>query len=391
MTKGLVGNTLREGLYQTGKEFKKHYLRRKFMTMNILALQDYNIYVGEFNGQLEKLLQEKNYSRLVVLVDENTRQHCWPLLEPVIRDQDYTIIEIPSGEQHKHLDTCRSVWQTMMENRADRRSLAINLGGGVIGDMGGFCAATFKRGMDFIQMPTTLLSQVDASIGGKLGIDFMQVKNSIGVFRNPQAVFIDPRFLKTLPVRELRSGFAEIIKHSLIADLEQWEQLRQITDLNKVDWPALIVPSLRIKQRIVEEDPFEHGIRKALNFGHTIGHAVEGYALETDKPLLHGEAIAVGMIAEAHLSFQKAGLSEAGLSKIVDFIRSIYEPRPVATEIYDELLSLMTNDKKNIGKAINFSLLPQCGDVVVNQTADSDEIAKSLTYFNEVALAITNK
>lgn len=359
--------------------------------MEILALQDYNIYVGEFNGQLQKMLQDRNYSRLIILVDQNTRRYCWPLLEPVVSEWEHTLIEIQPGEQHKHLQSCQLIWQQMMEKRADRRSLTINLGGGVIGDMGGFCAATFKRGMDFIQMPTTLLSQVDASIGGKLGIDFMQVKNSIGVFRNPQAVFIDPRFLKTLPAREVRSGFAEIIKHSLIADREQWEQLRQISDLETVDWPSLIVPSLRIKQQIVEEDPFEHGIRKALNFGHTIGHAVEGYALETDEPLLHGEAIAVGMIAEAHLSYQKAGLSEAGLSQIVDFIRSIYEPRPVATEIYDELLSLMTNDKKNIGKAINFSLLPQCGDVAVNQTAQSDEIAKSLTYFNEVALAVTNK
>ncbi|MCB0631986.1 MAG: 3-dehydroquinate synthase [Saprospiraceae bacterium] len=359
--------------------------------MEILALQDYNIYVGEFNEHLKNLLRENDYSRLIVLVDQNTRRHCWPLLEPVIREREHTLIEIPAGEQHKHLQTCQLIWQHMMEARADRRSLAINLGGGVIGDMGGFCAATFKRGMDFIQMPTTLLSQVDASIGGKLGIDFMQVKNSIGVFRNPQAVFIDPRFLKTLPVRELRSGFAEIIKHSLIADREQWEQLRRITDLDTVDWPALIVPSLRIKQHIVEVDPFERGLRKALNFGHTIGHAVEGYALETDTPLLHGEAIAVGMIAEAHLSYQKAGLSESGLSLITDFIRHIYHPEALLVDTYDELLSLMTNDKKNTGKAINFSLLPDYGSVVVDQTATEAEIVSSLTYFNEAVLPLTNR
>lgn len=359
--------------------------------MEILALQDYNIYVGEFNDHLHNLLREKSYSRLIILVDQNTRRHCWPLLEPVVRHWEHSLIEIPAGEQYKHLQTCQLIWQNMMETRADRRSLVINLGGGVIGDMGGFCAATFKRGMDFIQMPTTLLSQVDASIGGKLGIDFMQVKNSIGVFRNPQAVFIDPRFLKTLPARELRSGFAEIIKHSLIADREQWEQLRRITDLHTVNWPELIVPSLRIKQHIVEVDPFEHGLRKALNFGHTIGHAVEGYALETDKPLLHGEAIAVGMIAEAHLSYQMAGLSESGLREITGFIRQIYRPSALDPDTYDELLGLMTNDKKNIGTSINFSLLPRCGEVSVNQTAGKEEIVRSLTYFNESVVSVANK
>lgn len=351
--------------------------------MEILRLQDYSIYVGAFEQQLDKWLSERAYSRILVLVDQNTKAHCWSQLKPVLKAYDHTLIEIEAGEEHKNLDTCRLIWQKMMEERADRRSLTINLGGGVIGDMGGFCASTFKRGMDFIQMPTTLLAQVDASIGGKLGIDFLQIKNSIGVFRNPQAVYIDARFLETLPSRELRSGFAEIIKHSLIADREQWEELRQISDLSQIDWPSLIVPSLHIKQRIVEVDPFEKGLRKALNFGHTIGHAVEGYALETEAPLLHGEAIAVGIIAEARLSQRQLGLDRAELETITDFIKRIYHPIALNSDTFSELLELMSNDKKNESSAINFSLLPEAGKVAVNQTASTGAIMESLKYYNE--------
>jgi 3-dehydroquinate synthase len=241
--------------------------------------------------------------------------------------------------------------------------------------------------MDFVQMPTTLLSQVDASIGGKLGVDFMQVKNSIGVFRNPQGVYIDPRFLQTLSLRELRSGFAEIIKHSLIADREQWETLCKITGLEEVDWPKLIIPSLRIKQRVVEIDPFERGLRKALNFGHTIGHAVEGYALETDTPLLHGEAIAVGMIAESYLSHQQLGLDQKELETITHFIRHIYQPVALNPDTFPELLALMSNDKKNESQAINFSLLPKPGSVEVNRIGSPEEIIRSLEYFNSAMLS----
>lgn len=359
----------------------------KFNFMEILPLQDYNIYVGSFEGHLSEWLKEKDYSRILVIVDQNTKAHCWPLLEPVIAGLDLTLIEIPAGEAHKNLDTCQLIWKSMMEARADRRSLTVNLGGGVIGDMGGFCASTFKRGMDFLQMPTTLLSQVDASIGGKLGIDFLQVKNSIGLFRNPQAVYIDPRFLQTLPIRELRSGFAEIIKHSLIADRQQWDQLRRISDLSRVDWQSLILPSLQIKQRIVEIDPYERGLRKALNFGHTIGHAVEGYALETDSPLLHGEAIAVGMIAEAYLSKDQVGLTDGELNTIANFIRQIYRPQALDTDTFPDLLRLMANDKKNESREINFSLLPEAGRVAVNQTCTAEEILASLDFFNRSVLA----
>jgi 3-dehydroquinate synthase len=298
--------------------------------------------------------------------------------------QNFETIRIPAGEQHKNIRTCESIWSQMMNLNLSRRALCINLGGGVIGDMGGFCASTFKRGMDFIQIPTTLLAQVDASIGGKLGIDFRQVKNSIGVFRNPQMVVVNPIFLNTLPASEIRSGFAEIIKHSLIMDAEEWSRVKEITNLEAVDWPDFIVPSLNIKQSVVEQDPFEKGLRKALNFGHTIGHAIEGYALETDHPLLHGEAIAIGMVCEGYLSHINGLLGERELMVVVDFIKNTYDYWPIPIEVADELIALMKNDKKNRGAEINCSYLKEIGRVAVDQTADTDQIIQSFHFYNEM-------
>lgn len=353
--------------------------------METISLQDYNIYVSEDWVNLKQLLANGNYSSITVIVDEHTHEHCWPLVRDVLDREVVQIIEIPSGEQHKNIETCQHIWSSMMKANIGRRGVVINLGGGVIGDMGGFCAGTFKRGIDFIQIPTTLLSQVDASIGGKLGIDFQQIKNSIGLFRNPIAVFINPIFFKTLPERELRSGFAEVIKHSLIADTAQWEQLSAIESLAEVDWPSLIIPSLKIKQRIVEKDPHEKGIRKALNFGHTVGHAIEGVALETDFPLLHGEAIAVGMICEAYLSTVRLGLPKSALSAITGFILKLYGHNRLVTSDFETYIELMRNDKKNENAEINFSLISNIGEVAVNQTCSLDTIIKSLNYYNEQA------
>lgn len=351
--------------------------------MQSIDLQDYKIHIGDFRKPLFQLLEERQYTKIVLIVDENTREYCLPAVLEIVQKFPYIIIEISSGELHKNIQTCTQIWTEMMQNNADRRSLTVNLGGGVIGDMGGFCACTFKRGMDFLQIPTTLLSQVDASIGGKLGIDFNHVKNSVGVFSNPQTVLIDPSFLKTLSDREVRSGFAEIIKHALIADRGQWFNLLTIKDLTQVDWSEILVPSLKVKQRIVEEDPFEHGIRKALNFGHTAGHAVESVLLERENPLLHGEAIAVGMIAEAYLSAQKSTLTTEDLQSITDFLIRIYEPQLLDRKDYPEFIRLMQKDKKNEGAEINFTLLPEIGDCRINQTATPDEIEASLDYFNE--------
>ncbi len=349
--------------------------------MQHLSLQDYTIYIGNDWKALNDFVQQQNYASIFVLVDENTHKACLPLLKANLKTS-FQEIQIPAGEIHKNISSCTTIWTSLMEQKASRNALFINLGGGVIGDMGGFCASTFKRGMDFIQIPTTLLSQVDASIGGKLGIDFQQIKNSIGLFKNPKGVWINPDFLKTLPYSELRSGYAEIIKHSLIADKEQWDKLSQVSDLTSFNnWADLIVPSLKIKQSIVEQDPFEKGIRKALNFGHTIGHAVEGWALETDHPLLHGEAIAIGMICESYLSHKILGLSREELDQISNYMLHIYGNYTIPFSIVDELVDLMRNDKKNIGAAINFTLLDQIGNCQINQTADRNLIKESLQFY----------
>lgn len=272
----------------------------------------------------------------------------------------------------------------MLDFSADRKAIVLNLGGGVIGDMGGFCGSTFKRGMDFVQIPTTLLSQVDASVGGKLGIDFQGVKNAIGVFNDPKAVFIDPFFLQTLSLRERKSGFAEIIKHALIADAPQFDELLKINDLEQADWQKIIPQSLKIKQNIVQQDPFEKNVRKALNFGHTIGHAVESFFLETNEPLLHGEAIAIGMICEAFLSNKKNKLSEKDLQIITDFMLKIYGKINIPSDAFAFLIKIMQQDKKNESDAINFTFLKDLGQFEINHSASEKEILESIDFYNQL-------
>lgn len=352
--------------------------------METIKLADYNIHVGDIWDAFNTFLKEKAYQKIIVIVDDNTALHCLPILNNQTQRNDFHIIQIPAGEIHKNIATCRIIWQQMMDLEADRNALTINLGGGVIGDMGGFCASTFKRGMDFVQMPTTLLSQVDASIGGKLGIDFMQIKNSIGLFNNPKAIFIDPIFLKTLSPREIRSGFAEIVKHSLIADQEQWYELQQIDNFEQVNWAQLLIPSLLIKKKIVEIDPFEKDLRKALNFGHTIGHAIEGLTLKTDQRLLHGEAIAIGMICETYLSQRRLNLPLKDAEQISEFILRVYGKPTITSSDYSNFIELMKNDKKNEGKQINFSLISAPGKVQVNLTCTEAEIIESLDYYQKM-------
>lgn len=361
--------------------------------MEILQLADYNIYIGAVAESLAQFLEGKNYSRYLVLCDENTEKHCLPILEQSFPQLDFLTIKIPAGEVYKNIDTCQSIWRQLMVAGVDRKALLLNLGGGVIGDMGGFCASTFKRGIDFVQIPTTLLSQVDASIGGKLGIDFASVKNSIGLFCNPKAVLIDVQFLKTLSRRELRSGLAEMIKHSLIADAGQWEEIRKLgvgsqnSELRYYEdekfLNIFIARSLKIKQSIVEQDPFEKGIRKALNFGHTIGHAVESLFLETENPLLHGEAIAIGMICESWLSHKTLGLSEADLQQITTFLTQLYGHIRIPEKDFGGLLDLMQNDKKNEQDRINFSLIHPVGNGVINQYVGTEEIFQSIQFYND--------
>ncbi len=349
--------------------------------MNILELKDYRIFVGDdIWKDFVYLLKQRGYSRILILVDENTGRDCLPLFRANV-NISAQVIEIPAGEQHKNIATCQAIWKTMMEYEADRNSVLINLGGGVIGDMGGFCAGTFKRGIDFIQFPTTLLSQVDASVGGKLGIDFQGIKNSIGLFANPQAVFIYPPFLETLSKRELRSGFAEIVKHGLIYDEKYWSDIKETNFLHPTTISDFVLPSLHIKKAVVEADPYEKGLRKILNFGHTIGHAVESYSFHSRKPLLHGEAIAIGMICEAWLSFKTFTFKQSELKILTEFILRIFGKKELDIDSFEILIQLMRNDKKNENAKINFTLLRRTGEAVVNQTCDEVTIGESLMYY----------
>ena len=344
----------------------------------------YQVFFDETFIELKQLLDKSQYSKVFFLTDSNTFEHCMPLLNDYLPElQNYDVIEIDPGEENKNINYCIGVWQNLLDFGADRDSLLINLGGGVITDMGGFAASTFKRGIDFVQIPTTLLSQVDASVGGKTGIDLGSIKNIVGTFSQPKAVFISAEFLKTLSKRQLVSGFAEVVKHGLIADKDYYEQVKSI---HLEDIPTeVIYRSVQIKNEVVTSDPYEKGLRKILNFGHTIGHAVETYSLKTDiDPLLHGEAIALGMICEAYLSYKHNSLSADDLQEIISYIRSVFPDYIFPASSYTQILDYMRNDKKNSKGNISFSLLGSIGKCDFNIYLDEKQILESLDYYNEI-------
>lgn len=333
---------------------------------------------------LKDLIDKGGYSQISVLTDENTSKYCLPEIMEVLPVNTLQI-QVHSGEEHKHLQTCTTIWEALTMEGFDRKSLLINLGGGVITDMGGFCAATYKRGITFINIPTTLLSQVDASVGGKLGVDFNGFKNHIGLFQEPEAVLIDPLFLDTLPEAELRSGYAEVVKHALIADSGHWKKLLE-TNWQEQDWQQIINHSVAIKHRITTEDPTEKGLRKVLNFGHTVGHAVESYFLEPEhgeKKLLHGEAVAIGMICETYLSQQKSGLTNAAVKEICQYISNIWPFISIHEKAFELIMDLALQDKKNEKGVINCTLLSQIGEAVINRAINRNEIEKSLNWYNK--------
>lgn len=356
--------------------------------MEIVKAESYDVVIGSIveSGLEDMLTQHYSESRKFIMVDNNTLQHCFPYLAQACPSlSDAEIIELEAGESSKNIDTCVGVWKALSDLEASRNDLIINLGGGVIGDMGGFIAATFKRGMRFIHIPTTLLSQVDASIGGKLGIDLDHVKNMVGLICNPQAVYIDGNFLRTLGGKELTSGLAEIIKHGLVADKDYWQKIK-LLDYNRIDdFIELIPGSVHIKNNIVQIDPYEHAERKALNFGHTIGHAVEAYSMESElRHLLHGEAIAIGMICEAFLSHKKKLISTEERDEIVDFILPKF-PKFVMNEVINHrLIEFMKKDKKNKGGNINFTLLDGIGSASIDNVFDVPDIFESLAYYQGV-------
>jgi 3-dehydroquinate synthase len=349
--------------------------------MKTIQSDNYPIYFEDSKAELVKFIKAGNYSRFFILTDENTAVHCLPAIKDQLGDMDnYDLIEINAGEESKDIDFCIGIWKMLIDFGADRKSLMINLGGGVISDMGGFAASTFKRGIDFVHVPTTLLSQVDASVGGKTGIDIDSIKNIVGTFTQPKAVFIAYDFLKTLPQRQILSGLAEMLKHGLIMDAAYWNTLKT-SDLSQPS-EELIHWSIEIKNKVVIEDPTEQSIRKALNFGHTIGHAVETNSLLTDKnPLTHGEAIAIGMICEAYLAHKKTGLSSNELAEIVEVINGLYPKYPLKETSYEVLLALMMKDKKNQSGKINCTLLDRIGQCNLDNICTDAELCESLSYY----------
>jgi len=336
-------------------------------------------------GELAELLSTPSFSgvKLFILVDENTLKFCLPtLISKVPALSEAEVIEISAGEGSKSVEVSTQLWAVLSELSAERSSVFINLGGGVVTDLGGFIAGTFKRGIRFFNIPTSLLAQVDASVGGKVGINLNGLKNEVGLFNNPEAVFIDPEFLSTLPRNELLSGFAEMIKHGLICDKDYWERLKEISFFDMRSFDASIVESVQIKNEIVSSDPYESARRKILNFGHSVGHAVESYSFESDsKALLHGEAVAMGMVCESFISHRQGLLSEAELKEIAGFIFSHYTPVFIDELVFHRLIELMKHDKKNRNGEIKMSLLHGIGNAVIDKAIKPDLIIDSLNFY----------
>ena len=347
-------------------------------------LQKNNIHVISELGSISKAIIEAEYSQVYVLMDENTNQHCLPLLQDALVDYEvyFFFLEVPAGEASKDLSTCASLWESLSEDNADRKTLLLNLGGGMITDLGAFVASLYKRGISFYNIPTSLLAMVDASIGGKCGIDFAGFKNQIGVFQSADETYIYPKFLETLPELEFWSGMAEMYKHALISDSAHWKALK-IFDRKEVT-PMLIEYSASLKASIVANDPLEKGERKKLNFGHTIGHAVESYFLQIENPMPHGYAVAFGMICEAHISTQQNLLNLVEYDEIEDYLKTKYEFPTIPEKDFPILLEFMEQDKKNEQGRVNFTLLKAIGSAVINQSATESQILASLSYlFNE--------
>ena len=346
--------------------------------MTPIQSNNYTIYFNDASFvYLENLLKTETYSKIFVLVDENTNEHCLPyFLSNLPTEIEIEIIEIEPGEENKNIYTCIDLWHTLIELDADRKSIMINLGGGVITDIGGFVASTYKRGIDFVNVPTTLLAMVDASVGGKTGVDLGSLKNQIGVFNEPKSVIVISKFLETLPTNQMRSGLAEMLKHGLIYDKTYWDKLKHLNNLNTDDLDVLIKQSIEIKNKIVSQDLKENGIRKALNFGHTLGHAIESYCLESEdkNQLLHGEAIAIGMILESYLSYKLEFISKDSYAEIKYIITDVFEKIAFNDSDIQKILDLLIFDKKNEFGNIQFTLLNKIGESKINQTVDKSLI-----------------
>jgi 3-dehydroquinate synthase len=374
-------------MYQFIREKKPKngvFLDSKLTIMQAIMANGYPI---EFNAAgysaLNQYIAQKKYSTVFVLTDAHSHEYCAPhFLSLLETTAPVEIIEIEPGESMKTIQTCVELWTLLTEMGADRKSLLINLGGGVITDLGGFVAATFKRGIDFIHIPTTLLGMVDAAIGGKNGVDLGLLKNQVGVIHNPKLLLIDSTYLQTLPARQMRSGLAEMFKHGLIYDAHYWAQLSHLSNLDLNDLDALVYRSVAIKNEIVSQDPTENGIRKALNFGHTLGHAIESHFLNSDTPLLHGEAIALGMLMEAFISHQKGYLSAADLQAIKTGLQTIFPPFTITEEDQLYIREYLIHDKKNEYGQIQFALLEGIGKTRLHEIVENEIITAAFDFLN---------
>ncbi|WP_274476571.1 3-dehydroquinate synthase [Mangrovimonas aestuarii] len=353
--------------------------------MTTIQAETYPIHFNEnCNTEINSYLKNSDHSQIYVVVDENTHQYCLSQFLATIETKiAIEIIEIEAGESHKNIETCMGVWNALSELGADRKSLVINLGGGTITDLGGFVASTFRRGIKYINVPTTLLSMVDASIGGKTGVDLNGLKNQIGVINTPEMVLINTTFLNTLPTNEMRSGLAEMFKHALISNYQCWHRLNGLPKLTLEDLDSLIHESILIKKTIVEQDPTEEGLRKTLNFGHTLGHAIETYCLtESDKEsLLHGEAIAVGMILACYLSKELFGFPEQMCNEVKNTLQKYFGKIHFNTEDQIKIIELLKYDKKNTYGNINFVLLENIGKPLFDQKVSNRLIIKAFNYY----------
>lgn len=349
--------------------------------MQSIQANNYPIYFNEKGYEALNLhLKKHNYSKIFILVDSNTNDYCLPKFLPYLETElTIEIIEFDAGEINKNIATCVEIWNVLTELGGDRKSIVLNLGGGVVTDLGGFVASTFKRGVTFIHIPTTLLSMVDASVGGKNGVDLGNLKNQIGVINVPEMVLIDTQYLETVPQNEMRSGLAEMLKHGLIYDKKYWEQFLDLKAIDFADFDELIYRSVEIKNEIVMQDPTEKNIRKSLNFGHTLGHAIESYFLENSNKttLLHGEAIAVGMILESYISLHKKLITSEEYAEIKATIKAIYDDIVFEENDIAPILELLIHDKKNEYGNIQFALIEGIGKIKINQSVENELIIEA--------------
>lgn len=346
------------------------------------------VFSQQIDAELRKIVQKYPPGKVFLLTDVSAAGFCLPLIQSVIDEFSVKVVTIGSGEENKNIQSIVNVWDFLSNNGADRKSLLINIGGGMLTDLGGFAASTFKRGLDFVNIPTTLLAQVDASLGGKTGFNFNGLKNEIGVFKEPNFVIINTNFLKTIDRENFLSGYAEMLKHGLIKSREHWQELMAY-DMENIDYAALqeiIAYSVAVKEWHVLNDLTEQHIRKALNFGHTVGHAFESYAMKSGRPILHGYAVVYGMIAELYLSAKQCGLGVDELNSISAWMIDKYGKFEIRASDYEPLYQLMTHDKKNEGKRINFTLIPEIGKVEINVDCSKELIIEALDYYRNLEL-----